>query len=425
MRAAAPLLAFVLVTPAAAQLPSASAAALGMGDNYTAAARGFNAVAWNPSVLALRTNPGGSFTLMALRGGNGLEPVTLGDLARYSDRVVPDAVREDWLSRIAADGRQHGEGEVGGTWVAAQLGRFAVHAGTRVRALTDVTPGVAELVMFGNAGSDEPRAIDLSGSTLGASAWSTIGVSGGVPIELGENRMALGATVTWTMGHLLASGENSTGRTTAEPVTVQLAFPLVQTTLDGYSANAGTGFGLDLAASLEMRSVTLAAVVQNVASSFSWNPDRLEYRPLTVSIDQADADTRSDAVPFEGAPDEVRARIAALGFDPAWSFGAAWRPDDRLRLSADARFGADDGMLAGPSRHLGAGAEVRPLPWLPVRAGGALVSQTPGDAGWLASAGLGLEAGPWGVNVAAARRGSERMGGATVIMLSLTSVGAN
>ncbi len=54
--------------PAAAQLPSASASALGVGDNYTALARGYNAVAWNPAGLAMPGSPGFSLAIMPLLG---------------------------------------------------------------------------------------------------------------------------------------------------------------------------------------------------------------------------------------------------------------------------------------------------------------------------------------------------------------------
>src|SRR5919199_6728839 len=59
---------------AAAQLPSASAVALGSGDNYTALARGYNAVAWNPAGLAMPGNPGFSLTILPVRGSGGLRP---------------------------------------------------------------------------------------------------------------------------------------------------------------------------------------------------------------------------------------------------------------------------------------------------------------------------------------------------------------
>jgi hypothetical protein len=419
---AATLLLLFGANTARAQLTNASAAALGMGDNYTAAARGFNAVAWNPAALGLRDAPGSSLTVLALRGGNGLAPVTLSDLGAYSNRVVPDAVRRDWLTRIVADGAQRGEGEYEATWLALQHGTIAVHAGTRVRALTDVSPGVAELIMFGNAGRDgEARDLDLSGSSLDARAYTTLGASLALPYDTERGRFSLGATVTYTMGHVLADGENSSGGAWADPITVQLDFPVVQTSIeDGPEMNAGSGFGLDLGAALQSGPWTLSALARNVTSSFAWDQSELIYRPLSFDIAEAVADGSTDARPLSGAPEDVRTRIDAIGFQPSWAFGAAYRPDARLLVTGDARFAKEDGMFAHPVRHMGAGIEYHLLPWLPVRAGGALVKQTEDDSGHMLSGGMGIRAGIWSINASLARRESDRMGKSTIFMVGMS-----
>src|SRR5918911_5051906 len=69
---------------ALAQLPSASASSLGLGDNYTALANGYNAVAWNPARLAMPGSPHFSLALLPARLGGGLDPITLSDVADYS-----------------------------------------------------------------------------------------------------------------------------------------------------------------------------------------------------------------------------------------------------------------------------------------------------------------------------------------------------
>src|SRR5690348_14710902 len=61
-----------------AQLVSASAASLALGDNYTALARGINAVAWNPAGLGMPDNPFVSFAF-AGRGAAGTDPISLSE----------------------------------------------------------------------------------------------------------------------------------------------------------------------------------------------------------------------------------------------------------------------------------------------------------------------------------------------------------
>ena len=84
-----------LARQAAAQLPSASAASLGMGDNYTALARGFAAVSWNPANLGLANNPDFSLTFLGARGTGDLGPVSMKDVSAYGGQILPDAVRDE------------------------------------------------------------------------------------------------------------------------------------------------------------------------------------------------------------------------------------------------------------------------------------------------------------------------------------------
>ena len=78
---------------------NASAAAAGMGGNYTAVARNFNAVAWNPANLGMTGNSRFSLALSP-QFGLGTGPVTLADLKEYEGVVVPANVREAWLQKI-------------------------------------------------------------------------------------------------------------------------------------------------------------------------------------------------------------------------------------------------------------------------------------------------------------------------------------
>src|SRR3954470_8254903 len=99
-----------LARGASAQLVSASATSLSLGDNYTALARGVNAVNWNPANLGQPGNPAFSFGF-AGRGAGGMDPISLGDLAQYSGARLPKAVLNEWLSRVKAQGGQSLRGE--------------------------------------------------------------------------------------------------------------------------------------------------------------------------------------------------------------------------------------------------------------------------------------------------------------------------
>ncbi|MGH7506856.1 MAG: hypothetical protein ACRELX_14460 [Longimicrobiales bacterium] len=415
-----------LAGSAGAQLPSASTAALGLGDSYTAAARGFNAVAWNPAGLGLTGNQRASATMLTVRGSNGFGPVTLRDVADYSDVVVPASVKQDWLGRISTAGGQTGVGEASATWGAFQVGRFAMQFGTASRALTDLSPGVAELVMFGNAGVDGSVGdLDLSGSSLAAYAYSTAAASLAQPIAFPGGRLSLGVTVKWTAGHALALGENSVGSSTGEPLALQLDFPLVQTSLhpDSLKFDNGHGVGVDIGAGLELGRWTFAAAVQNVYNDFRWKADALRYRPLSLSFTAGATDTDTDARAFADAPEAVRSRMEQLGFEPVIAVGAMVRPSDRLMLTGDFRQASEDGMSTGPTMHAGGGLQYRLASWLPVRVGGALVSMGENDSGFQVGGGFGLDMGGWNLSASAARRATNRFGDATTVMLTIFGTG--
>lgn len=416
----------LLASPLAGQLPSPSTAALGMGDNYTAAARGFTAIAWNPAGLGLSGNQGASMTLLTLRGVNGIGPITLSDLASYSDAVVPDAVKLDWLTRIASAGGQTGMGEATATWGAFQVGRFAMQLGSVARGVTDLSPGVAELVMFGNGGDvGQAETLDLSGSSLSGYAYTTAAASFAQPVVFEGGRFSLGVALKWTAGHALALGENSIGGSTIDPIALRLDFPMVQTSLnpDSLKFDNGSGWGVDVGAGLEVGMWTLAAAVQNVYNGFAWDVAQLRYRPLSIAFDGAETDTDTEAVPFAQAPADVRQRVADLGFEPVVALGAMVRPSNRLALTGDFRRTSDTGMAAGPVLHAGGGLQYRLASWLPVRVGGAMVSMGENDSGFQIAGGFGLDIGGWNLSASAARRDTDRFGTASTIMVTVFGTG--
>src|SRR5256885_7044363 len=115
-RSAFAVIAITILAPnASAQLVSASAASLALGDNYTALARGFNAVNWNPANLGMPGRPLLSFGF-AGRGAAGMDPISLSDLSQYSGIAISQAVLSSWLARVRAQGGQSLEADGAGAF---------------------------------------------------------------------------------------------------------------------------------------------------------------------------------------------------------------------------------------------------------------------------------------------------------------------
>lgn len=417
-----------LAAPGEAQLASPSTAALGLGDNYTAAARGYSAVAWNPAGLGLTGTRGFSLSILPTRAIAGFGPITLGDLKDHENTVVPQAVKEQWLNSVRSQGSQSGTGGGDVTLLGAQFGPIAVQLSTTVRAVSDISPGVVELILFGNADEQgNPKAINLTGSDLDMNAYSTGAVSFGKPFTLASGaRLAVGATAKYTMGHLLAIGAGSTGATTTDPIGVDFAFPVVHTDFGEDEAsvevNNGNGFGLDIGAGYETGMWTFAVAVQNVINTFAWDVSRLQYRDASLVFNEDQRETSFDPQPLSAAPAEVRALVDDMTFKPSVAAGAMLRYTDELMLTADARFGSTDGMSTRPPTQLGAGAQYELFGFMPLRAGVSYVQVGDGNVGLQFGGGLGLQLGPFDIAASVAQRSTD-LGTDSFLMFSLVSIG--
>ena len=421
----------MMAVPAAAQLASPSVAAFGMGDNYTALARGYAAASWNPAGLGLAGNPGFSLTLLVPRAIAGLDPVTTSDLKQYEGVVVPDNVKQEWLALITEEGSQAGTGGGDVTWLALQFGPVALHASSSARAINNVSPGVAQLLMFGNADAQgNPQQIALGGSSVDLNSYSTVGASFGMPFSLGDgaSRIAVGVTAKYTMGHVMAFSHESSGTTTTQPIAVNFSFPIVHTPLggdnddDAFQVNNGSGVGLDIGLGYEMGNLTLGAAVQNVVNTFAWDEANLRYRPVSITLAQNDYVTETDTQPLASAPAALREAITDMTFKPSVALGAALRQSERLTVAADARFGGTDGMSTRPPTHVGAGIEFKVMQFLPIRVGGAFVKLGEDNSGFQFGGGLGLRFGGFNLNASAGQRSTD-LGKDTMFMVQVVSIG--
>ena len=415
---AAAVLAAASAGAGAAQLPGTSAAALGMGENHTAIARGFAAVALNPAGLAMPEGPSASATILSIRAVGGLGPVDLGDLADFEGGTVPAEVRQRWLDEITTAGGE--EGAAGGelTWLALQAGRFGVQLATTADMVASVGPGAAELLLFGNAGrTGEPVDISLVGSRFDLAVTSTIGFAYAHPLVHADDRaLSAGATLTYTMGHLMATAFDARGAATAEPLEVRFDLPVLQTdsTLGLGGRERGSGVGLDLGLAWQAGPIRAGFTVRNVFNTFAWNEEQLYFRAGAVTVDGETRATDFAPQPFSAAPDGVRSHLHDLRFAPMVAAGVAYQARADLRVTGDVRQRIGESMSSAPATHLGAGAEFRPVAWLPLRAGGAVITE-----GYLLAAGVGLDVGAVRLDAGAATRNDDA-GAASLGMLTLS-----
>lgn len=398
--------------PLEAQIPQASATALGMGFNMTASARGFAAVANNPAGLGMANSPGFSLAIPAVSFEVGLNPVTGGDLVDWQGQVVPAPVKEEWLALMAATDGQHGTVGAGVSSLALNIGPFGFQASALGRGIVAMTPDAAELLLYGNAGRDGvPGDFQLDDSALDGFMISTFALSYGFRVS---ESLALGVTGTYLVGNGLVVGRDAGTQWLSDPLGGEVSFPILYPTSEGYGFDNGSGLGLDLGAIWSGSGVTVGASVQNVVNTFEWKLDRFSFVPGQALFELGGASSDFDEQPAASAPRSILDAVGQMTPRPVYSVGLEVSPSPMLRLQADLRKRSSEGLALGPAFHAGVGAELTALSFLPVRGHFAIVS-----GGAQFGGGASVVMGPVNLSGAIARQTGD-FADATLAMITLS-----
>jgi hypothetical protein len=169
-----------------AQLPNASPAAFGMGGNFTAVARGYEAVAWNAANLAMPGRSFMSFGTAIFGGSAGLAPIDLGKLHEFSGKIVDPATRVSWVDQARLAGGQRGRLDGGVTWLGLSVGPVGLHVGSSFYSNMNLSPDAWEAVLFGNAGrtGGQPKTLDFAGTSVRGAGFTTGAMSFALPIPI-------------------------------------------------------------------------------------------------------------------------------------------------------------------------------------------------------------------------------------------------
>ena len=393
------------VSRAHAQLPNSSPAGFALGGNFTALARGYEAVSWNAANLAMPGRPLLSFGMIAVGGNTGMAPVDFTKLHEFSGQIVDSATKASWVQLARQEGGQRAEVDGGLTPLALSVGPIGLQVGTSFYTHMNFSPDALEAWLFGNAGTTggQPKTLDLTGTRMRAAAFTTGALSFALPLPITltgnlmkDEHVAIGITGKYIIGHGLIVAEDlgssvGTGDVNVSlPVITVWADSLIDipTQAHDYDGRAGSGIGADVSLAWRGGPWRLGLVAENVFNSFKWDTTKLAYMPGTGTFNQSgtsniDFDQRSFAL----APQLLRDIVAAQAFKPAFRVGAALQATRSLTLTADVKqsLGDDNSITIGPRSMLGVGAEWRLLPFLPLRAGVASITD-----GWQAGAGFGV-----------------------------------
>jgi len=373
---AALALGLLFASPIHGQLAHASASHLAMAGNNTALVRGFGAISVNPAGLGM---PGSGFSLAIapVQARVGLSPIKWGDVVDYEGQLVPTAVKEEWLARVAQAGGEAGAVGADATAIALTLGNVGFQFSATGSADVNLPTGIVEAALFGNAGRTGTASdLSLVGASVESYAMSTAAMSFALPVS---PTLVVGLTGKYTHGHALAVGSSDAGSLVADPISGTMSFPMITTCADEVGCtqdfvDGGSGFGLDLGAMADLGGITVGAAIQNIISSFAWDETKLGYRPGTFTFDTNGSETQFDELPFDQAPDDLKALIDDYTLKPAVRLGAAMELTDQLTVTGDIHGRlADEGIALQPNYGTGVGAELR-LGFLQLRAGATKIS---------------------------------------------------
>jgi len=280
-------------------------------------------------------------------------------------------------------------------------------------------------VLFGNAGRNglQPKTLDLTGTSVRVGAISAGGLSFALPIPinltnglLSNEHAAIGVTGKYVTGHALFIAQDN-GSTLAN--NLLLKFPSIAPDTSNYNGMLGNGMGADLSIAWSGGPWKVGVLAENMFNSFKWDTTKLAFLPGTGTFDGKTNTTTFDQQAYSLAPQALKDIVANQQFKPALAIGAAYQLMSSLTLTADMKTytGGDEAIVIGPKSHFGIGAEWKVLPFVPLRAGVAQVTD-----GWQAGAGVGFHFAGYelGVSSSIRRRGQASESG---LMIGLVGIG--
>ena len=254
-----------------------------MGTAFTsgAFARGWEAVGVNPAALGLPHRPRGSVAIPTFALRQTLRPVGFRDVTAFQGTPIPRAEREAWIRHIDSAGGQEGSGSAQVAGLSGSWGTVGFQHATTAWADARLNPAAAELLLFGNAGrTGEPGDFALEGSRLDLGAFSTFSVAAALPLVSdgeGSRGLALGVGLRFLVAHGLVMARDLGSLVGADPVAVELNFPLVTPAGRSMGWERGRGVGLDLGSAWSAGPWTGFLTVQDAVNTFGWDLAQMEF----------------------------------------------------------------------------------------------------------------------------------------------------
>ena len=400
--------------------------AIGLGQAYTALARGPEAVFWNPANLALRGFEGEkepkkfTWEMLSLGGtlvaeNNSFSVQTYNDNFTDPNHEIRGAVKSDLLGDIPSDGLKFNVDfhPVVAALVPINGGiSFPLPGDIRAAVTTTAAWGIEgempkdmiELMLFGNEFDRQYDIAKWNGSQWAVGGFNFAGAKAWMPSVLKDHlrEFTVGSTLK-ILGGIYTEIVRSDGGFISRPQ---------GTNLDAYAVTqggGGVGFGLDLGVAGTTRDgkTVVSIGMLNLLDTFNWSIKSRQdsvfakasnlrvTKFLDPELPKIEEVLENDDIDGDGEVD-FNTKLSDDSFSrslPAMlRVGVAHQPIERLTVVGNFDQAFSDGFGVSSTPRISTGAEYRLVPWFPTRIGLSL-----GGRGG-SSLGVGLALGPWDVS---------------------------
>lgn len=366
----------ILMSDGAAASGWDDARSIAMAGSYTAIARGYDAVGFNPANLALSDRPGTTVQFFGIGSMINNNAFSVGDYKRFNGAYLTKSDKREILDKIPDSGLEF-KGNSGASLLSFSYRSFAVSTTAEASGTGNISKDVVDLAFFGNKIGET---IDVSEADAEGVIHADINFAYARQVKSFQwGDVTAGLNFKYIRGFAsFEVTEASANATTYEDGIDGDGRVVVRT------ATGGSGFGLDLGTAAKYSNDwTFSLGIKNLISRINWTEEteENEYTYNLISLTAENADDDSTVV-----SDEIERSIGSFSTSlaPQLNLGASYEKGDFL-FASDVKFGLAKRAGVTTTPELSFGTEYTGMGFLPLRGGFAF--------GGLHGASLGLGSG--------------------------------
>lgn len=360
-----------------------SARSVAMGGAYLGLASGIDAARHNPANLGLTGYRHTSVEIAGVGANISNNSFTLDDYNTYSGAFLTADDKTYILSKIPEEGLKFSaDAEVSALSISSGPFAFAV---TGVGAVdVNLNKEIIDLILNGNIVADT---ISVTSTYSDAVAYATAGVTYGRPVmKIAGKELAVGATFKYVRGIAIERVVELSGMATTNILGFSGSGSMIAQTASG-----GKGYSIDIGAAIKLsENYTAGIAVENFLSSITWSKNPEEHGYL-FNFDSLTLDNASDTTLVTSEDYTIPISSFSTSIPSVMTIGVA-RTKGSLLWAVDYEQGFRSKAAGASTKpRLSAGAEYKPIGFLPLRAGYSIG----GERGATFSLGTGLNFSPF------------------------------